>query len=131
MAVLAVYAGESTSMTVANNQLPSPSKMQVSIEQIWSENTGRAQSGDNKAKMIGESLVAKHTYSLEWAMLEYSDFQKITNLLPRGFFYFGVGTKTSAPSSPSKYYRSEITYEVIQVGTTQYYKNINTQVIEQ
>lgn len=130
MAVLAVYAGNSTTMTVANNQLPSPSKMQVSIEQIWSADTGRSQDKTEKAKMLGESLVTKHTYSLEWGMLEESDFDKITRLLPRNFFYFGVGTKTSVPSSPVEYYRSEITYEMIQVGTTQYYKNVATQVIE-
>lgn len=131
MAILALYAGNSATMTVANNKLPSPSRMQVSVEQIWSENTGRAQSGNNKAKMIGESLVAKHTYSIEWAMLEHSDFQKIGDLLPRGFFYFGTGSINTPPSNPSKYYRSEIQYEVIQVGNTQYYKNITTQVIEQ
>lgn len=130
MAVLTLYAGSSSTMT-SSNKLPSPSKLQVSIEQIWDENTGRAQSGDNKAKMIGDSLVSKHTYAIEWAMLESTDFQKITDLLTRGFFYFGIGTPTTPPSSPVKYYRAEISYEIIQVGTTRYYKGIATQVIEQ
>lgn len=130
MSVLTLYAGNSASMTSAN-KLPSPSKLQVSIEQIWSEDTGRAQSGENKAKMIGSSLTSKHTYAIEWAMLEHDDFQKITDLLTRGFFYFGTGTPTTPPSDPSKYYRAEISYEVIQVGTTRYYKGIATQVIEQ
>ena len=130
MSVLTLYAGNSSTMT-SSNKLPSPSKLQVSIEQIWDENTGRAQSGDNKAKMIGDSLVSKHTYAIEWAMLESTDFQKITDLLTRGFFYFGIGTPTSPPSSPVKYYRAEISYEIIQVGTTRYYKGITTQVIEQ
>lgn len=130
MAILAVYAGNSATMTVLNNKLPSPSRMQVSIEQIWSQETGRSQDKAQKAKMLGESLVTKHTYALEWGMLEDSDFDKITQLLPRDFFYFGVGTETSVPSNPVEYYRSEIQYEVIQVGSTQYYKNINVQVIE-
>lgn len=131
MAILAIYAGESASMTVADNKLPSPTKLQISLEQIWDEKTGRAQDGENQARMIGSSLVSKHTYAVEWAMLEASEFAKIKNLLPRGFFYFGEGTTTSVPSNPVKYYRSEITYETIQVGTTQYYKNVATQVIEQ
>ena len=131
MSVIALYAGSSSSMTVAGNQLPSPTKLKVSIEQIWSENTGRAQSGANQAKMIGDSLVSKHTYTIEWQMLEHADFQKITSLLTRGFFYFGVGSTTSIPSDPVKYYRSEISYEYVQVGTTRYYNSVNVTVIEQ
>ena len=130
MAIVAVYAGDSANLT-SENKLPSPSRMQVSVEQIWSQDTGRAQSGVNKAKMIGDSLTSKQTYALEWGLLEYSDFRKIERLLPRGFFYFGKGTTAQPPSNPTTYYRSEIQYEVIQVGTTQYYKNITTQVIEQ
>jgi len=128
MSIITLYAGSSSSSLTA---LPSPSRLQVSIEQIWSEDTGRAQSGDNKAKMIGDSLVAKHTYAIEWQMLESSDFQTITDNLTRGFFYFGIGSPTSAPDDPVKYYRSEINYELVQVGTTRYYKGINVQVIEQ
>lgn len=130
MSILVLYAGDSSTLT-ANNKLPSPSRLQVSVEQIWSEDTGRAQSGANQAKMIGSSLTSKHTYAIEWAMLEYSDYLKISDLLPRGFFYFGIGNPTEPPSNPSKYYRSEISYEIIQVGTTRYYKNIAVQVIEQ
>lgn len=132
MSVLALYAGSTSSMTVANNQLPSPKMpLKVSIEQIWSEDTGRAQSGENKAKMIGESLTSKHTYTIEWQMLTLSNFQKITQLMPRGFFYFGVGSTSAPPSDPSKYYRSEIQYDLIQVGSTRYYQNVNVTVIEQ
>lgn len=131
MSVLALYAGSSSSMTVANNQLPSPSSLKGSIEQIWSENTGRAQSDPNKAKMIGDSIDAKHTYTIEWAMIDNTDFTKITNLLTRGFFYFGTGSIDTPPSSPVKYYRSEISYEMIQVGTTRYYKGVGVTVIEQ
>lgn len=130
MSVLTLYAGSSSTLT-ESNKLPSPSSVKVTIEQIWSQDTGRAQSGENKAKMIGSSLTSKHTYTIEWALLEYSDYDKITDLLTRGFFYFGTGTPTEPPNDPSKYYRSEISYEIIQVGTTRYYKNITVTVIEQ
>ena len=130
MSVLTLYAGSSSTLT-SSNKLPSPSSVKVTIEQIWSQDTGRAQSGENKAKMIGSSLTSKHTYSIEWAMLTNSDLSKVADLLPRGFFYFGTGTPTEPPNSPSKYYRSEIGYEYIQVGTNRYYKNVSVTVIEQ
>lgn len=129
MSVLTLYAGSSSTFT-SSNKLPSPSKLQVSLEQIWSENTGRAQSGANQAKMIGDSLVSKHTYSIEWYMLDYTNFQKVTSLLTRGFFYFGIGAP-DPPSNPSKYYRSELTWDYVQVGETRYYKSVAVQVIEQ
>ena len=131
MSIICLYAGASTPLTVADNLLPSPSSLKVSIEQIWSENTGRAQSGENKAKMIGDSIATKHTYAIDWAMLDYDEFSKVTSLLTRGFFYFGTGNPTTPPSDPSKYYRSEIQYELIQVGTTRYYKNIGVTVVQQ
>lgn len=131
MSVLTLYAGSSSSFT-ASNKLPSPTSLKSSLEQIWSENTGRAQSGENKAKMVGDSITTKHTYTIEWAMLtDRADLTKITDLLPRGFFYFGIGTPTTPPSDPNKYYRSEIQYEVIQVGEDRCYKNVNVTVIEQ
>ena len=130
MSIATLYAGNSATLT-SNNKLPSPSSLKVSIEQIWSEDTGRAQSGANQAKMIGSSLTSKHTYNIGWQILEYSELTKVTGLLTRGFFYFGVGTPDSPPAEPSKYYRSEIGYEILQVGTTRYYKNVGVTVIEQ
>ena len=124
-------------MTAANNQLPSPTEVKVSMEQIWSEDTGRAQSGNNRAMMVGDSITAKLTYAMKWDILTPAQFTRLKNLLPRGFFYFGEGTQTgitwnnqytgTPPSSPEKYYRSEITYEMI----NGYIKNVATTVIQQ
>lgn len=130
MSIATLYAGDSATLT-SSNKLPSPTGLKVSIEQIWSEDTGRAQSGTDKAKMIGSSLTSKHTYTINWQVLEYSEFTKITGLLTRGFFYFGIGDPDTPPANPSKYYRSEIGYEILQVGTTRYYKNVGVSVIEQ
>ena len=131
MSVLTLYAGSSSTLT-ASNKLPSPTGVKATLEQIWSENTGRAQSGDNKAKMVGDSITTKHTYSIEWAVIDNrDDLTKITDLMPRGFFYFGIGNPTTPPSDPSKYYRSEIQYEIVQAGTDRIYKNVNVTVIEQ
>ena len=134
MSVLTLYAGSTlpfgTGANIGDNQLPSPTSLKVSIEQIWSENTGRAQSGSNKAEMIGDSIAGKRTFAIEWGILDFTDFSKITQLLPRGFFYFGISDPDTPPSTPPKYYRSEIQYDMIQVGDTRYYKGVSVQVIE-
>lgn len=129
MSILTLYAGSTSSLTSAN-KLPSPTGFKASHEQIWSEDTGRAQSGSNQAKMIGESVAQKKTYAIEWGVLEYADFSTIESLLSPGFFYFGIGTPTTPPSTPTEFYRGEIQYDVIQVGTTRYYKGVAVQVIE-
>lgn len=130
MSIITLYAGDSSTLTEAN-KLPSPTGIKVSNEQIWSENTGRAQSGDNQAKMIGDSLAAKHTYAIDWTILTHDEFIKVRDLLPRGFFYFGIGTPSDPPDSPNKYYRSEISYQMTQIGSARYYRNVNVTVIEQ
>lgn len=130
MAVISLYAGSSASLTSAN-LLPSPVSMTVAREQIWSEDTGRAQSGSSKAKMIGESITGKKTYAIKWGILNTSEINKILDLLTRGFFYFGIGTPDTPPSDPEKYYRSEITYDLLQVGSERYYKDAEVSVIEQ
>ena len=130
MAVISLYAGSSASLTSAN-LLPSPVNVTVAREQIWSEDTGRAQSGTNKAKMIGESITGKKTYAIKWGILNADEINKILDLLTRGFFYFGIGTPSSPPSDPEKYYRSEITYDLLQVGSERYYKDAEVSVIEQ
>ena len=130
MAIISLYAGSSASLT-SENLLPSPVSMTVAREQIWSEDTGRAQSGTDKAKMIGESITGKKTYAIKWGISTSDEFNKIINLLTRGFFYFGIGTPSEPPNDPEKYYRSEITYNIIQVGSARYYKDVEVSVIEQ
>ena len=130
MAILSLYAGSSSTMTSAN-LLPSPVGLTIAREQIWSEDTGRAQSGSDKAKMIGESITGKATYAIKWGILTPDEAHTIFDLLPRGFFYFGTGTDVNPPTDCNKYYRSEITYEVIQAGSAHYYKDMEVSVIEQ
>lgn len=80
---LGIYAGTSaTGMTL----LPSPTDLKPSKELIWSENTGRAQSGSNKAKMIGDVVAEKTTYNIEWGVLTQSQLNTITSHLTAGFF---------------------------------------------
>lgn len=126
---LGIYAGASVaSMAV----LPSPTDLQPSFEIIWSENTGRAQSGENKAKMIGSVVAEKKTYTVKWGILTDSEMNTIKSKLTSGFFYFGVGTTLqSAKDSASKYYRSEIQGDYLPIGNTIYWKNAQVSVIEQ
>ena len=128
MAVMKIYAGTSTPLT----ELPSPVSVTVTREQIWSENTGRAQSGSNQAEMIGTAVANKKTYAIKWGILSSTDLNKIINNMPKGFFYFGMATSPSDSSvtSPAKFYRSELTYDVIQAADGVYYKDAQVSVIE-
>ena len=130
MAVVSIYAGTSSTLTTAD-KLPSPVSIKQSNEQIWSQNTGRAQSGANQAKMIGESIAEKKTYEIQWGIITYAQFTEIRTKMPQGFFYFGLST--SAPiQNASKYYRGTITGEMISIGDgTTRYKNVTVTVIEQ
>ena len=129
MAIMRIYAGSSASSLV---ELPSPVDLKRSDELIWSENTGRAQSGTNKAKMIGDVVAVKNTYNIKWGVLTETELNSIRTHLPRGFFYFAAATSSSAAqSNASSYYRSEIQYDIIQAGPNVYYKDVSVSVIEQ
>ena len=112
--------------------MPSPTKIKPSHEQIWDENTGRAQSGTNKAKMIGSVVDEKMSYDIQWGILTETELNTILSRLTKGFFYFAVAsTLASAKSNAVPFYRSEIAYELLQVGSTLYYKNASVSVIQQ
>lgn len=129
MAIMKIYAGSSASSLT---ELPSPIDLKKSTEQIWSENTGRAQSGSNQAKMIGDSIAAKSTYQIKWGILTAAQVTSIQNLLTRGFFYFAAATSAStAQTNAKKFYRSEITYDIVQSGPNVFYKDMSVSVIEQ
>ena len=126
---LDIYAGNSAS---SMTKLPSPVSVTPSNEIIWSENTGRAQSGSNKAKMIGDVVDEKETYVIHWGILTETEMALIKQKLKAGFFYFGMGTSSSAAqSSAKKFYRSNITSEILNVGSAVYYKDAEVSVIEQ
>lgn len=126
---LGIYAGNSiSSMTL----LPSPVSIKPSNEIIWSENTGRAQSGSNKAKMIGDVIDEKLTYAIQWGYLTAAEFGLIKSLLKPGFFYFGIGSSAAeAQSTAAKYYRSNIAADIVTVGNETWYKDAEVSVIEQ
>lgn len=129
MAIMRIYAGNSASSLT---ELPSPVDLKKSDELIWSENTGRAQSGTNKAKMIGDVVATKNKYEIKWGILTATELNSIRTHLPKGFFYFAAATSaSSAQSNASTYYRSEISYDIIQAGPNVYYKDVSVSVIEQ
>lgn len=126
---IGIYAG-STANTVV--ELPSPVEVKPTMEIIWSENTGRAQSGANQAKMIGDVVAQKRTYAIKWGIISGTDFTNITAYLKAGFFYFAMADSlASAKSSATPFYRSEISYTVLPIGATTYYKDVSVSVIEQ
>ena len=117
---------------IATDKLPSPVSVTPTHEMIWSENTGRAQSGAEQAKMIGDVVAEKKTYAIKWGVLSATEFSAITSKLIKGFFRFGMGTSLSdAKSNSLVVYRSEISYEVLPIGNTVYYKDATVSVIEQ
>ena len=126
---LGIYAGTS----VANMSiLPSPVSVNPTFEMIWSENTGRAQSGSNKAKMIGDVVAEKRTYNVKWGVITDAELTQIKTKLPTGFFYFGVGTSlANAKNVATKYYRSEITGDYLPIGNNIFWKDVTVSVIEQ
>lgn len=136
MAHIRIYACPSNATMAAAHELPSPTELTRSNEQIWSEDTGRAQSGVNQAEMVGKSITAKQTYAIKWDVLAtdkdstaQQKLNKIQDSLTRGFFKFGVSVNDSVPSGFAAY-RSEIQYDIAQAGNEVYYKGVGVQVIE-
>lgn len=126
---IGIYAGASANAVVV---LPSPVEVKTTHEIIWSENTGRAQSGSNQAKMIGDVVAQKKTYAIKWGIIDGTDFATITSKLTAGFFYFALASSlASAKSSAVPFYRSEISYDVLPIGANTYYKDVTVSVIEQ
>lgn len=126
---IGIYAGATKETMSA---LPSPISIKPSKEIIWSEGTGRAQSGTNKAKMIGDVVAEKDTYNIQWGILTQAEYSSILSKLTAGFFYFGIGTSlTNAKANAIKVYRSNVTSEYLPVGNTLYYKDVTVDVVEQ
>lgn len=130
---LGIYAGTSASSVTI---LPSPVSVQPTFEQIWSENTGRAQSTEGgttvKGKMIGDVIAEKLTYNIKWGVITDAEMMQIKSKLPKGFFYFAVATsQSSAESSAKKYYRSEIAGDYLPIGDDIYWNDVTVSIIEQ
>lgn len=130
MATLKFYAGATRNGMV---KLPSPTALKLGDELIWSENTGRAQSGPNQAKMIGDVIAQKDTFDVEWAVLMPEDMALIkTVFVPRpSFFFFGFGTsQQEAVANAVTVYRSTIS-ATLAPGLTAYYKDVTIPMVEQ
>lgn len=127
---IGIYAGTTASGVTL---LPSPTEVKPTHEIIWSENTGRAQaSSGTPGKMIGDVIAEKKTYTIKWGVLSSSDLSTITSKLKAGFFYFALASSlASAKSSAVPYYRSEISYDVLPIGSATYYKDVSVSVIQQ
>ncbi len=126
---IGLYAGASAN---AVTLLPSPTEVKPSHEIIWSEDTGRAQAGVNKAKMIGSVVAEKMSYSCQWGIISETEFNLIKTKLAPGFFYFAVSpTLSSAKANAKPFYRDAITYDILQVGSQVYYNNVAVTVIQQ
>ena len=130
MAHIRIFACAQNASITANDELPSPVSLQPTSEQIWSEDTGRAQEEALQAKMIGKVIAEKMTYAIKWGVLTPTQFASITSKLTSGFFKFGVATGNSLPTG-AIYYRSEIAYDMIQAGSGVCYKDVSVSVIEQ
>lgn len=117
---------------VVGDKLPSPVEVSPTHEVIWSEDTGRAQSGINKAKMIGSVVAQKRTYNIKWGVLTEGEFSSLKSKMPAGFYRFGLGTSVGGATSDSiVVYRSEINYSILPIGNEVYYKDVGCSVIEQ
>lgn len=129
MAIMGIYAGASANGVA---ELPSPVEVKPTREIIWSKNTGRAQeTSGTPGKMIGDVVAEKKTYAIKWGIITGTDLTTITGKLTAGFFYFAMATSLdNAKNNAVEYYRSEISYDVIQVGTTTYYKDVSVSVIQ-
>lgn len=65
-----------------NTILPSPTKITVGDEIIWSKNTGRTASGT----MVGDIVSEKKNVSIEWGILEETELETIKKVMISGFF---------------------------------------------
>lgn len=129
MAVITLWAGSQNSTPsqwTDANKLPSPTRVDVTQEEIWDAEAGRNASGE----MIATYKAQKSTYAIKWDILSWDGFTKIRGLLTNGFFRFAWNSTGDAPSSASLYYRSEISYTLIQVGDSWSVKDISVQVIQ-
>lgn len=109
-----------------NINLPSPVKMSVDDEIIWSSDTGRALDGI----MMGDVVAEKKNLGIEWAWLTEQEATLIKNNLIAGFFpitFRDYGIEVTIES-----YRATISKDVggnIGDGNF-YYKSVSTSIIQ-
>ena len=119
-----------TKLTINGTDLPSPTKLAVSKEQLWSSKTGRSVT---TGKMLGAVIGEKRTLDVEWAKVTSADFKKIMDALPQGFF--GSVIYQTSSESPivtlSEVYHGAITYtDRGYIGKLHWYENVKVTLIE-
>lgn len=119
-----------TKLTIKNTDLPSPTKLSVSKEQLWNSKTGRSV---KTGKMLGAVIGEKKTLDVEWTNVTAEEFLEITEALPSGFFgpieYQTSGS--TAIETLDEAYHGPITYtDRGYIGNTRYYESVKVTLIE-
>lgn len=119
-----------TKLTIKNTDLPSPTNISVTKEQLWNSKTGRSV---KTGKMLGAVIGEKRTLDVEWTNITAKQYSDILDALPTGFFG-EVKYQTSENSeieTLDEAYHGPITYvEGGYLGKTRYYKSVKTTLIE-
>ena len=119
-----------TKLTIKNTDLPSPTKISVTKEQLWNSKTGRSV---KTGKMLGAVVGEKRTLDVEWTMLTASEFDIVISALSQGFFgpVFWQTSNSNVIEMMAEAYHGPITYvEKGYVGSTRYYESVKTTLIE-
>lgn len=119
-----------TKLTINNKDLPSPTKISVTKEQLWSSKTGRSV---KTGKMLGAVIGEKRTLDVEWTKLTAAEFAEVEAALTTGFFgkvkYQTSGN--SAIETLDEAYHGPINYvERGYIGKERYYESVKTTLIE-
>ena len=119
-----------TKLTINNKDLPSPTKISVTKEQLWNSKTGRSV---KTGKMLGAVIGEKRTLDVEWTKLTAKEFAEVEAALPAGFFGEVIyQTDEDKPiETLDEAYHGPITYvERGYIGSTRYYESVKTTLIE-
>lgn len=114
--------------------LPSPTKVNVTREILWSSSTGRSV---KTGEMIGAVVATKRTMEVEWTNITASEYETIRNALYAGFFgpvYYNTSDGGEIIKM-TKAYRSNFTeddkgFVKTPSGYTHYYTSVKVSIIE-
>lgn len=119
-----------TKLTINKKDLPSPTKISVTKEQLWNSKTGRSV---KSGRLLGAVIGEKRTINVEWSKLTVDEFNKVVAALPQGFFG-PVVWQTSLDTvieELEEAYHGPIAYEDKgYVGSERYYESVKTTLIE-
>ena len=110
--------------------LPSPTKVGITEEILWSSSTGRSV---KTGEMLGAVVATKHTLDIEWTNITAADYKVIQNQLVAGFF--GPVNYCSSDGNDivnmARAYRSSFMDDDKGfVGGVHYYSSVKVSIIE-